>query len=163
VVLYDGPINERTMDEDAFRGYVSWKQQRQRCYNPKNNRYKYVGAKGIEVEYSAREFIGWWLAQIKKKRLKHPACGRIDHAQNYRFDNIEMVERADNTRERLRRCGPPIRSAPRILADGPGGMVLKFMHMGELARVTGAPRHLLEAHLDGKIDSPVPYFRFRYA
>lgn len=36
-----------------------------------------------------------------------PVVGRIDHAKNYSFDNIEILERTDNSSERVSRCGQP--------------------------------------------------------
>jgi hypothetical protein len=156
---YEGPINRETMEGEVKRAYTSYCMQRQRCYNPKNNRFKYYGARGIEVEYEAREFIGWWLWQRSlNPDMKHPQCGRIDHGGNYRFDNIEVVSRADNLREMNTRKGPPVK----VVAETRDGIRLHFDSIGECARIVGINRELLEQHLAGKNESPVPQLVFRY-
>lgn len=150
------------MEREAKRAYISWMGQRRRCYNPKNSRYPWYGAKGIEVQYTAREFIAWWLHEIKrKKRWKRPSCGRIDHEKNYTLDNIELVECADNSREaraRKTREEMPVR----ILAYGPDDLILVFSNYKEVCRVTGSPKALLVAHLAGEAPSPVAQLVFKY-
>jgi hypothetical protein len=93
------------MDPLVRRAYGIWNSQKQRCENKRSKSYKNYGAIGIRVEYSAREFIWWWLNEFKNKRPKHPSVGRIDHSKNYSFNNIEMVEHHDNAREMYYRTG----------------------------------------------------------
>lgn len=104
---YNGTLNTRSnaMGRMALRAYGIWNSQRQRCHNPKDHAYKYYGAKGIRVEYEVRDFIGWWIASYLVVKPKSPSVGRIDHSKNYSFDNIEMVEHADNAREMYHRTG----------------------------------------------------------
>lgn len=72
-----------------------------------------------------------------------------------------MQERAENTREMNRRRDGN-KNYVNIVAEGPSKLRLVFSTVAEAARVTGAPRSLLEAHLSGKIESPVPQLVFRY-
>lgn len=106
-MIYEGTLNTRSkkMSALAKRAQGIFNAQRQRCSNKNNNSYKTYGAKGIRVEYGPREFIGWWLAEYKKKKWHMASVGRIDHSKNYSFDNIEMVEQADNALEMYERTG----------------------------------------------------------
>lgn len=159
-VDYDGPLNRKTMSGEVKKAYTSFTMQRQRCYNKNHNRYKYYGARGIEVEYEAKEFIGWWLWQRSiHPNMQNPQCGRIDHGGNYRFDNIEMVSRFDNLREMNARN--PNRLV-KVVAETSDGIRLHFDSIGECARVVGVKREILDQHLAGKSDSPVPQLVFRY-
>lgn len=88
---YKGPLDPNKMKPEAKKAYEIWSQQVKR-----NTR-----------EYSSREFVAWWLQNIKKKKWKDPTCGRIDHSKGYSFDNIIMQERVDNIRERNTRLGNP--------------------------------------------------------
>lgn len=147
------------MPKDVGKAYTSFCQQKQRCYNPNNNRYKYYGARGIRVEYTVRQYMGWWLWQRSlNPHMKHPQCGRIDHSKNYSFDNIEMVERADNLREMNTRKKPNVK----VVAVTRDNLRLHFDSIGECARIVGINRDVLEQHLAGKIESPVPQLVFRY-
>ncbi len=83
-----------------YRAYKSWSDQRQRCGNPNDTRYKWWGAKGIKVEYTSEEFVLWWEQQRKlKPHLKRPNCSRKDHKKNYSLDNIELLECSANSIE----------------------------------------------------------------
>lgn len=149
------------MDPVARKALVSYENQKQRCGNPNSNRYQFYGARGIEVEYDARDFIGWWLDNIRHYTGDgKPTCGRIDHSQNYRLDNISLSSKADNTREMVNRHGG---RAPRVkvVAETQDGIRLHFDSVGECARVIGINRDVLLAHLSGKIKSPIPQLTFR--
>ena len=95
------------MSKDALRGYTSWRNQRQRCNYPKDKRFMYYGAKGIIVRYSSRNFISWWLNELKLFTGTFPTVGRINHNEDYCFENIEMVDMKDNVTERNLRLGNP--------------------------------------------------------
>ena len=103
IKLYDGSLGRNTIHKDINAIYRRYKMQRQRCNNPKNDDYKNYGAKGIKVEYSSREFIGWWLESIKNIKVKKPVCGRIDHSRNYSLDNIEIQSASENSKEARKR------------------------------------------------------------
>ena len=103
---YDGPTEERKMEKVPIAAYRSWRDQRQRCNNPKSVFYKHYGAKGIKVEYCAREFVGWWISEYSKRQFKKAVCGRIDHDKSYCFDNIVLQDQTDNANELIdRRSG----------------------------------------------------------
>ena len=88
--------------------YKSWCDQRQRCTNPNDPRYEWWGKRGIKVEYSAFEFVQWWVGQWGKDGpFKRPNCSRKDHDKNYSLDNIVLMECSENAKERIERCGAP--------------------------------------------------------
>jgi hypothetical protein len=96
------------------KSYKSWLKQRERCLDPNHNRYQWYGAKGIKVLYSSYEFVKWWSKEIKKKPpMKNPCCGRIDHSKHYSLDNIEIVEKSDNSKESWARRKKAVTSAKR--------------------------------------------------
>ncbi len=103
--LYLGPLSHELMSKDARQGYVSWANQRAKCYNSKDPCFKWYGDKGIEVLYNSRDFVSWWLHNLSLKSWKDPTVGRIDHDGNYCFANIVMEERTDNSMERFERHG----------------------------------------------------------
>ena len=109
--IYSGSLSSKTRSGSIRTAYQSFSDQRSRCYNKNNNLYKHYGACGLTVDYSSREFVGWWLASLEKKNFKKPVCGRIDHAKSYSFDNIELQESSDNSRESITRNMPIILEA----------------------------------------------------
>lgn len=96
---YYGKIDLKEMPKIIKKAYNVWRGQRGRCYNKKHHSYKYWGKKGIKVEYSSREFIGWYLENIKKYKGKSPSIGRIDHSKNYSFNNIIIESIQDNSKK----------------------------------------------------------------
>jgi hypothetical protein len=117
--------------------------QRQRCQNENFDSYKHYGAKGIRVEYSPRDFIGWWISEFKRLGLKHPSVGRIDHSKNYSFDNIEMVEHADNAREMITRTGGNLEKKPVVLVDQLNGDVHAFAQVKYASKFSGVTESLI--------------------
>lgn len=90
--------------------YTRWRAQRARCSNPNCKAYPTYGALGIQVEYSAQEFISWFreaTKDVSESDLFKWDVGRIDHDKNYCLSNIRMELKADNTAERNRRCANP--------------------------------------------------------
>ena len=100
---YGGVLNQEKMNKIERKGYASWKAQREHCNNKNNPGYRYYGKKGIKVEYSSRQFIGWWTAEYKKNPLKKPTVGRLDHEKNYTFKNIKLEEHLENSTEGAQR------------------------------------------------------------
>lgn len=91
-------ISDKKAPKPVRQAYKSWADQRQRCNNPKDPRYRWWGAKGIQVEYSAYDFVCWWLKELEKNpTLKRPNCSRKDHSKNYSLDNIELLECSENS------------------------------------------------------------------
>lgn len=147
------------MGRDAFLAFRVFLQQRQRCMNPRCKTYRLYGGRGIRVQYTSREFIGWYLHHIAIKRPKFPSVGRIDHDKDYTFDNIELVERAENSREANKRWGS--RRNVKVSAKV-SNKWLCFRCVGEAARIFRISVCLLREHLDGRIESPVAGVTFRY-
>jgi len=102
---YVGPIRTKDTPKTVNRAYSSWKDQRRRCSNPKRRDYRWYGAKGIKVEYTARQYIKWYLEHIKTFEGTCPTVGRIDHSMNYTLGNIELIDMVDNLKERNERAG----------------------------------------------------------
>lgn len=98
---YNGPLNRRNslMSKEARFGYESYNNQKNKCNNPKNKWFKYYGGKGLKVHYSAREFIGWWLYNLKTFKGKTATVSRVDHNKGYLFENIKMECVSVNSRE----------------------------------------------------------------
>ena len=93
-------IADKKAPKPIRQAYKSWSDQRQRCGNSNDPRFKWWGAKGIKVEYGAFEFVNWWLQELEKNPgLKRPNCSRKDHSKNYTLDNVELLECSDNSKE----------------------------------------------------------------
>src|SRR5690349_9678599 len=86
------------------RAVRSYKNQKTRTTNPKCKSFKTYGKLGIRVEYSRDQFLEWFFNEIQKGEWVDPVVGRKNHSKNYSLDNIEMVERVSNCRERMTRC-----------------------------------------------------------
>ena len=72
-----------------------FKNAKTRC----NNTELYPSYSGIEVEFSCRQFIYWWIVQNRFFNLNKPTLGRIDHSKGYSFDNIKLEEHSENSKE----------------------------------------------------------------
>lgn len=101
---YDGYLGWRKpVSKEVLQAKNSYRAQSERCNNKNSAKYRLYGGKGVRVEYSHREFVGWWLENVITREWKSPTVGRLDHSKGYSFDNIEMQERSENSLERLRR------------------------------------------------------------
>ncbi len=104
---YSGPICPSKLPKGPIRSAIEcFHNQRRRCYTKTNPRYKDNGALGITVDYTLREFVGWYLEHIKAFDGKDPSVGRIDHSKSYSLTNIRIESLADNSMERIIRVGP---------------------------------------------------------
>lgn len=81
--------------------YESFNGQKAKCHNPNNAFYSHYGGKGIEVRYSAREYIGWYLHSLVGFVGKKPVCARIDHDKDYCWENIFLCPSSENSRESM--------------------------------------------------------------
>jgi len=81
-------------------------QQKKRCENPRNNRYKYYGAKGISVRYNLEEFIDWWESE-EKPHSGRISIDRIDKNKHYEFGNIQLISCSENSKKRIKESGNP--------------------------------------------------------
>lgn len=116
---YDGELSsrKRPWPPGVKKAYDSFRAQRERCGSKNAEKYKYYGARGIQVKYSAREYIGWYLENLRSRKWNDPTVGRLDHDKDYCFENIEMQERVDNSKERNER--KPTGGTPRPLHRRP--------------------------------------------
>lgn len=136
---YTGTLNTRSdkMTKVVRRAQGVFNGQRQRCINKNVKHYKNYGARGIRVQYTARDFIGWYLSEIEKRKFKMPSVGRIDHDKDYSFDNIQMVEQAENAREMYHRTGGNKEVQKRAVVLVHGDECYKFSSVKEAAEFAG--------------------------
>jgi hypothetical protein len=136
---YLGPLkNPNDMpDGQVKKAYISWREQRTRCYNSKRAKYANYGAKGIEVKYSSREFIGWWIEAMSGFSGTDPTIGRINHSDHYRFGNVVIQSRAENSEERNRRGPTSVPARPVDVSNAAGVFLFRCISMNEAARRTG--------------------------
>ena len=98
---YLGPLGRTSMTSpDALRAYTSFSNQRARCNRNNHPAFKHYGGKGIKVEYDSRDFIGWWLAENERLKIKGEVqCSRLKHNENYKFGNIKLESKRENVAE----------------------------------------------------------------
>lgn len=80
--------------------YNAWKNQRRRC----NGKTKDKTYHDLDVNYSSRDFINWFLKNTTEFDYKY-VVGRIDHSKGYSFDNIRLETRRESSLEERRRNG----------------------------------------------------------
>ena len=139
-------LNLSKMSLPQRKAYKAWKDQRQRCNNPKNPRFYCYGARGIKVRYSPRELIAWYeIEYAKRSTWNRPQIGRINHEKDYSLDNIELVECSDNVRERNARLGNPTPFKGIIQKDWKTGKELaRFASIREASRELGITRKTIQ-------------------
>ena len=144
---YLGPTDHRKMSKQELAGYRSWANQRNRCNCVTNKNYKYYGAKGIQVEYSSIDFLGWWIFNSSKfPENMRLTVDRIDSEKNYSFDNIRMVSQRDNTLEMISRNIHKIkkRNSKPVIFNG-----RRFESATEAAKNLGVSSSLVMGHCNG--------------
>lgn len=168
-MIYTGILKEKKMDPLAKRAYLVWQNQRCRCNNKNRACYRYYGEKGIKVEYSSREFIGWWIKEFKKfKKFKgiNAQVGRIDHSKNYKFDNIEMISKADNIREKNIRYGETpygIKRKPVEMYEvKTGKSIIRFKSVLQASKDTGFDCGDVSRYANNKMHCSKRGFSFRF-
>ena len=114
--------------------YNAWKNQRKRCRNPRGKDFKNYGGNGINVEYSSREFIDWFLKNTSDEDYRY-VVGRIDHSKGYSFDNIQLETRRQSSLEMLDRTAR--RRAILIMDKFTSEPICKAKSVTEAARICG--------------------------
>lgn len=138
---YEGPLGRPKMSYEAQRGYDSFYQQKKRS----------------KVFYTPRQFVHWWLENIKtRSHWEQPTCGRIDHSKWYSFDNIVMQEQSENTAERNSRHGNPGRKHRAVKAICEG-IEKTFISKREAAEYYGVSEKTVYNHCQGRTTQ---HFRF---
>ena len=127
-------IMKKTPLEKANKAYSA---QKTRCYNSNATQFKYYGGKGIKILYSKDDFIVWWLDHYKNFKGTEAQVGRIDHSKDYSFDNIEMVDKSVNCKERIRRNGTPIPMRPVVAINKLTGEKTKHISSCHASWATG--------------------------
>lgn len=152
---FQGVLDRKKMSEPVRLAYES--------YCGVKARSKKAGLPPPEM--NAREFIGWWLASLQTFGGTRPTCGRIDHSLGYRWDNIEMQDMADNSRESILRnkLNDPTRHKARLevvcLDPKTSRVAATFPSIRSSARALGVSQRLVQFLVRGKYKSSVavPY------
>lgn len=148
------------------RAYQCWTDQVSRCYRPATRAYRFYGARGIKVCYSAPQFVSWYLKALEKFSGKTPSIDRINHRKHYCFCNIRLAEHKENAVEGLTRS--KIRShlwrAINIVDFKTGRVIETVPHAGIAAKKTGVLRSNVALHCikKGTLGKQLG-FTFRYA
>lgn len=80
--------------------YRTWKTMMHRCYNPKREKYKDYGGRGITVcneWHDPNTFINWSYTHGYQTGLQ---IDRIDNGRGYSPDNCRWVTAKENSRNR---------------------------------------------------------------
>lgn len=145
---------------EAGRAYLLWRDQRRRCQCPGATGFKNYGAKGIKVEYTAREFISWWVKHIKKFKGTRPSISRIDHSKNYCFSNIKIEEWYLNTIEPGRRAIPRGSRPVKVLCKG---KLTRYVNQISCAKALGIPESNLSYWLKGNLPKKPPFIGMKFS
>lgn len=78
--IYTGKIRSKNSPKTVKTAYGTWAHQVQRYPN--------------QVTYDSREFISWWLDQLKTFKGHIPVVLRIDPDKQFSFENISMVDKS---------------------------------------------------------------------
>lgn len=165
---YEGTLSDKYLPNKIVRkAKTAINHQRARCYNENHPYYPYYGAKGIRVKYETREFIGWYIAAIRKWKgsLDDVSVGRIDHKKHYSIDNIELQTRSENSREMMGRNRQKLISRnqkPVVAYDRKTGKVFKtYKSILDAAADTGISVQTVSRHINGKFKRPWGPYIFR--
>lgn len=105
-------------------------------------------------EMSAREFMGWWLKELENFKGDVASCGRIDHSRGYFWNNIEMQDMAENSREGMLRNVTHLKSKLRnrkpVIASLDGEQVMCFLSIRDAANALSVSQRLVQFIIRGK-------------
>lgn len=150
------------MDKIKEKASKAYSAQKTRCYNQNSTQYKWYGAKGIEIEYTLKEFTDWYIKQINEFKEEKPTIGRIDHSKNYTLQNIEMISQKKNSEERIKRCGYLVPAIPVIGINQKTGEKRVFESENEAERFTGHSMSTVKRQCTGYSKNPITIWKFSY-
>lgn len=100
--------------------YESWRNMKQRCYNPKDKSYPYYGGRGIKVCKRWREFVNF-LEDMGERPNKKYTLDRIKNKKGYCKANCRWATRKEQAGNRRNR-----RSNHLILFNGKNQCIMKW-------------------------------------
>jgi hypothetical protein len=139
MILYEGPLVYKKMDREAYRGFKVWQgiRRRSKVY-------------GLQMPtFSSREFIGWWLGEMKTFTGTRPSVGRLDHSKPYTWDNFRIQELRENIVEAFTRKQTVEKTRARLKKrcfgyDPQSGEILfSFLSAGDAAAFVGKRKHYI--------------------
>lgn len=161
--IYKGNLDRKKMPEVVRFAYESFCNQKKKCNNKNDRWYLNYGAKGIKVEYSVREFIGWYLYCKAITDCKISTVYRLDHSKGYNFNNIMMADSSENSLEAFIRNKLYIQDdvCREVVAldKKTGNIVLQFPSIREAARQLNCSQRLIQFLIRGvyKKSKKIPY------
>src|SRR5688572_13124916 len=108
--------------------YYAWRNMMTRCYNQKNHRYKYYGARGIKVCEKWHNFAGFW-EDMRSGYQPGLTLERDDNDGHYELSNCRWAPWLDQARNK--------RSVIRITDGATTISILEF------STKYGIPKHTL--------------------
>ncbi|BEU14720.1 HNH endonuclease [Bacillus phage CM1] len=110
---------EKSHGMSQTRLYTIWKNMKQRCYNPKRNRYQWYGGKGITVCEEWHTFIPFMQWALDNGYTEELVLDRKDSDKNYDPDNCSWITVEDNALKSVeQRTGKPIKGNEAITYNG---------------------------------------------
>ena len=101
------------------RLYTIWKNMKQRCYNPKRNRYKWYGGKGITVCEEWHTFIPFMQWATNNGYEDGLVLDRKDSSKNYDPSNCSWITVEENSLKSVeQRTGKPVEGNRDITYNG---------------------------------------------
>ena len=77
----------------------SYKSAQQRCQNPKSEKYKRYGGRGIKFMLTSKEVKDLW-TRDKASEMKRASIDRISNEGNYEYSNCRFIEHSENVKKR---------------------------------------------------------------
>ena len=106
------------------RTYKTWKEMRQRCNNPNNDKWKWYGGRGIRI--CSRWDIFEAFLQDMGERPEGMTLDRVDNDGDYEMSNCVWASHKDQTRKQLKNK-LNMESAESLRADRVAGMTYKAL------------------------------------
>lgn len=90
-------VDERRAEKKELRSspeYKAWENAKQRCFNPKNPRFKDYGARGITMSPEWRDSFEAFLRDVGPRPSPELSIDRVDNNGNYEKGNVEWRTRS---------------------------------------------------------------------